>query len=135
MCHPPPPGIIDPSFSDYLATFIDEVGQPKPDARLFLSRNLARDQDLAAYPPTMLARCTTRNGLECKIACASSKVSYVLDTEDLFARSRASRVADAAAQEARAARFRAKVDAMCKAAPAAMEAEAPPALPQAEAAA
>lgn len=28
------------------------------------------------------------NGLECKIACNSSKISYVLDTEDLFFRPR-----------------------------------------------
>jgi paired amphipathic helix protein Sin3a len=28
------------------------------------------------------------NGLECKISCNTSKVSYVLDTEDLFHRRR-----------------------------------------------
>lgn len=130
-CHT---GIVDPSFSEYLATFIDEVGEAKADARLFLGRNLTLDQDLAAYPPSLLARCITRNGLECKIACASSKVSYVLDTEDLFVRARAARSVNAAAQEARAARFRAKVEALCSAVPA-VEAEAPPALPVAEAAA
>lgn len=127
-------GIIDPSFADYLTTFIDEVGQPKADARLFLSRNLAQDQDLASYPPALLARCITRNGLECKIACASSKVSYVLDTEDLFVRAKAVRAADVAAQQARAQRFRFKVEGLCKAVPV-VEAEAPPALPQAETAA
>lgn len=117
------PGILDPSFAEYLSQFIDQVGAPKQDARLFLHRNLPSVQGghdtLTTYPPTLLTRCLTRNGLECKIACASSKVSYVLDTEDLFFRAKAPHTPNEALREARAARFREKVESLCRAIPAA----------------
>ena len=37
--------------------------------------------------------CILRNGLELKVSCASSKVSYVLETEDVFFRPRSRRKA------------------------------------------
>ncbi len=112
-------GILDPSFAEYLVQFIDHVGQPKQDARLFLHRNLPSmdDTTLNTYPPTLLAKSLVRNGLECKIACASSKVSYVLDTEDLFFRAKAPHTPNEPLKNTRAARFREKVDALCKAVP------------------
>ena len=40
-----------------------------------------------------LTGCILRNGLEHKVSCSTSKVSYVLDTEDIFFRPKSSRSA------------------------------------------
>ena len=48
---------------------------------VFLKRSARR-------PEADAGRVTVRNGLECKLNCANSKVSYVLDTEDVFVRRR-----------------------------------------------
>lgn len=60
--------------------------QPQP---LFLRRNLpltARSGRTDDALPAALQKVHILNGLECKISCSTSKVSYVLDTEDVLCR-------------------------------------------------
>ncbi|KAK9814633.1 hypothetical protein WJX72_009077 [[Myrmecia] bisecta] len=110
-----PPGVLDPGFADYLKQFTDS---PAADTiedssgkrrQPFLVRSLpsARggaldDQVVAAMKGTEVA-----NGLECKIQTVSSKVSYVLDTEDIFRRFKRGKRSgpSAAAKQARTNRF------------------------------
>jgi paired amphipathic helix protein Sin3a len=108
-----PAGILEPSFALYLRNFTEHSApQPDPAAKLFLLRNFPDGQaaDPGAMPPAAGVELT--NGLECKIATATSKVSYVLDTEDVFRRHRRQQGAqaspDAAAQ--RVGKFRGWVD-------------------------
>ncbi|KIY92733.1 hypothetical protein MNEG_15230, partial [Monoraphidium neglectum] len=89
------PGGLDPAFGDYMGAF---MGAPAPagpaagrEGRVLLPRLARRagggggDAALAAA----LGGVAVANGLECKISCSSSKVSYVLDTEDVMWRHRA----------------------------------------------
>lgn len=76
-------GMIEPSFSDYLRKFMQEPAPEGPKG-VFLQRN-ARLSPVRAYPEA-LRKVTFYNGLECKLNCASSKVAYVLDTEDVLFR-------------------------------------------------
>ena len=59
-----------------------DKGSDKDDKSAEEKAELAREAALSAA----LAQFTVRNGLECKVACATSKVSYVLDTEDVLFR-------------------------------------------------
>lgn len=75
MCRPSPAGILEPSFASYLRSFTEQSApQPDPAAKLFLLRNFSGGQpaDPAAAPPADGVELT--NGLECKIATATSKV-------------------------------------------------------------
>jgi len=79
-------GALDPRFAAYLAQFLSTArpagcapgplgAAGSPVRRLFLARSL--------QPPLPRSlRCA--NGLECKLSCATSKVSYVLDTADFL---------------------------------------------------
>jgi hypothetical protein len=68
-------GILEPSFASYLRNFTEHSApQPDPAAKLFLLRNFVDGQaaDPGAMPPAAGVELT--NGLECKIATATSKV-------------------------------------------------------------
>nr|GMD16980.1 paired amphipathic helix protein Sin3-like 3 isoform X1 [Ipomoea batatas] len=77
--------VMDPNFAAYLSNDLllcapEQKGIPG----VFLKRNRqkygSRDETSAALEA--IAGFKVLNGLECKIACKSLKVSYVLDTED-----------------------------------------------------
>lgn len=78
---------MDPNFAAYLHNdFLSIVPDKKEKPGIFLKRNKykcpSRDECQALEGFQVL------NGLECKIACNSSKVSYVLDTEDYLFQTR-----------------------------------------------
>ncbi|XP_022727045.1 paired amphipathic helix protein Sin3-like 4 isoform X2 [Durio zibethinus] len=81
---------IDPNFAAYLHNdFLSVVPEEKEKPGIFLKRNIRKcgggDELSSTCQATGLK---VVNGLECKIACNSSKVSYVLDTEDFLFRVR-----------------------------------------------
>ncbi|PPR88925.1 hypothetical protein GOBAR_AA31762 [Gossypium barbadense] len=80
---------MDPNFAAYLHNdFLSVVPKEKEKPGIFLKRNVRK----CAGGDELSSTCRTTeglkvvNGLECKIACNSSKVSYVLDTEDFLFR-------------------------------------------------
>ncbi|XP_022151191.1 paired amphipathic helix protein Sin3-like 4 isoform X1 [Momordica charantia] len=80
---------MDPIFSSYLHNdFFSVLPEKKVKSGIFLKRNKRKyacgDENSAACHA--LEGLKIVNGLECKIACNSSKVSYVLDTEDFLFR-------------------------------------------------
>lgn len=89
-------GMVEADFSDYLKTFM-QTPAPEGTKGVFLKRN-AKLSPARAYPEA-LSKVTFYNGLECKLNCSSSKVSYVLDTEDVLFRPH-KRSAGAAAKKA-----------------------------------
>ena len=112
-------GMLEARFADYLRGFLQTAApkgahkRPPPpppggssdeeepqQRQVFLARSVA--------PPGAVS-CV--NGLECKVSCATSKVSYVLDTEDVLRvrRPGAQRSADAA-RAASVSRFHAWLD-------------------------
>ncbi|XP_061973574.1 paired amphipathic helix protein Sin3-like 4 [Populus nigra] len=82
---------MDPNFASYLLNdFLPVVPDKKEKPGIFLKRNKRRNANSDECQAMEGFR--VFNGLECKIACNSSKVSYVLDTEDfLFRTGRKSR--------------------------------------------
>uniref|UniRef100_M4CID4 Histone deacetylase interacting domain-containing protein n=1 Tax=Brassica campestris TaxID=3711 RepID=M4CID4_BRACM len=76
---------MDPTFTAYLQNkFLSSQAKVKENPRIYLNRNKRKNGDDDEL-------CTTDgvkiiNGLECKITCSSSKVSYVFDTEDVLHR-------------------------------------------------
>lgn len=80
---------MDPKFAAYLSNELLSVIPQKENPGVFLTRNKrkygVRDE---TFTSEAMEGLKTFNGLECKIACSSSKVSYVLDTEDFLIRSR-----------------------------------------------
>eukprot|EP00236_Picocystis_salinarum_P001248 CAMPEP_0183833256 /NCGR_PEP_ID=MMETSP0807_2-20130328/5948_1 /TAXON_ID=88271 /ORGANISM="Picocystis salinarum, Strain CCMP1897" /LENGTH=1064 /DNA_ID=CAMNT_0026079157 /DNA_START=49 /DNA_END=3243 /DNA_ORIENTATION=+ len=84
---------MDAGFAEYLRTFLESTagftsavsadGQSRPFLRRNMPLDCGREPEEDSYSKYM-SGAVISNGLECKIACASSKVSYVLDTEDLF---------------------------------------------------
>ena len=103
-----PSGIMEAQFHDYLEGFlqsaVEEEGEEDIAAKPWLDRSerppvyLARSKAVAGLDDsaggavvvsgdsTRMGDVSVFNSLECKIACANSKVSYVLDTEDIFHR-------------------------------------------------
>ncbi|XP_057948540.1 paired amphipathic helix protein Sin3-like 4 isoform X2 [Malania oleifera] len=82
---------VDPNFAAYLHNdFLAVVPNRKEKSGIFLRRNKRKYTRGDEYSTTCLAMEGLKvvNGLECKIACNSSKVSYVLDTEDFLFRIR-----------------------------------------------
>lgn len=104
------PAGLDPVFGDYMRTFMGSPAGSAADGqegRVFLQRQ-ARRAGVAAGGGgggaggeealmRLLGDVCVANGLECKISCASSKVSYVLDTEDVMWRPGARKFAAAGA--------------------------------------
>ncbi|KAL6969502.1 hypothetical protein U1Q18_029214 [Sarracenia purpurea var. burkii] len=84
---------IDPSFAAYLHTDFLSFVPDKKKPGIFLRRNKYRYESENEFSATSqaLEGLHVVNGLECKIACNSSKVSYVLDTEDFLFRPRRKR--------------------------------------------
>ncbi|XP_047320078.1 paired amphipathic helix protein Sin3-like 4 [Impatiens glandulifera] len=80
---------MDTSFAAYLQNdFLSLVPKRTDESNIFLRRNKRKNEpgnELSTSDVTMegVQIC---NGLECKISCSSSKMSYVLDTEDLLFR-------------------------------------------------
>ncbi|XAR71204.1 hypothetical protein NMG60_11028366 [Bertholletia excelsa] len=80
---------VDPNFMNYLHNdFLPVVSRKKEPLGIFLQRNKRRHSDLDESSAICKVMEGTHvvNGLECKMACSSSKISYVLDTEDFFYR-------------------------------------------------
>ncbi|KAK7266241.1 hypothetical protein RIF29_18883 [Crotalaria pallida] len=85
---------IDPNFSFYLHNDFLSVSPGKKEPQgIILQRNKRRYGDLDELSAICSAMEGVKviNGLECKIACSSSKISYVLDTQDFFFRPRRKR--------------------------------------------
>ncbi|XP_077222252.1 paired amphipathic helix protein Sin3-like 4 [Tasmannia lanceolata] len=80
---------VDPNFAAYLHNeFLSVVPDRKEVHGIFLGRNKRKfscDDEFSAIRKVMEGALVL-NGLECKISCNSSKVSYVLDTEDFLFR-------------------------------------------------
>ncbi|PIN14518.1 Histone deacetylase complex, SIN3 component [Handroanthus impetiginosus] len=80
---------VDPNFASYLHNdYLSVVHGKKESSALMLKRNLRKYANLDES--TRLSMATENvlimNGLECKMAATSLKISYVLDTEDYFIR-------------------------------------------------
>ncbi|XP_061360798.1 paired amphipathic helix protein Sin3-like 4 isoform X1 [Gastrolobium bilobum] len=83
---------VDPNFSAYLHNdFLSIVPDNKEKSGIFLKRNKRRYVCGDEFSSKTIEGLQVINGLECKIACCSSKVSYVLDTEDFLFRMRRKR--------------------------------------------
>ncbi|CAM6050285.1 unnamed protein product [Sphagnum compactum] len=85
-----PANSLEWSFQNYLDDFLLSVPPAKSKHAVFLIRNKKKfahqeDSDEAA-DWTVMENASVVNGLEYKISCKTYKVSYVLDTEDLFVR-------------------------------------------------
>ncbi|CAK9308573.1 unnamed protein product [Citrullus colocynthis] len=85
---------LDPNFSAYLHNdFLSIPPDDKEQPGIYLQRNKCKH----GCSDEMSAGCEAMeglkvvNGLECKITCNSSKVSYVLDTEDYLFRTKGRR--------------------------------------------
>eukprot|EP00252_Welwitschia_mirabilis_P014433 TRINITY_DN3170_c0_g1_i2.p1 TRINITY_DN3170_c0_g1~~TRINITY_DN3170_c0_g1_i2.p1 ORF type:complete len:1323 (+),score=353.10 TRINITY_DN3170_c0_g1_i2:643-4611(+) len=80
---------MDPSFSNYLNNnFLSSVPDKNKTCNVFLQRNKRKYTCDDDYTSTCKAMKDVQvvNGLEYKITCTTSKVSYVLDTEDFLFR-------------------------------------------------
>ncbi|KAL9246447.1 hypothetical protein vseg_019981 [Gypsophila vaccaria] len=86
--------VMDPIFSTYLQNdFLSVVPEKKEKPGVFMRRNkrkYASGDEISGVSEAMEGL-QVINGLECKISCTSSKVSYVLDTEDFLYRRRRKR--------------------------------------------
>ncbi|CAN4116256.1 unnamed protein product [Withania somnifera] len=80
---------MDPNFAAYLSNELLSAIPQKENSGVFLTRNKrkygVRDE---IFTSEAMEGLQIFNGLECKITCSSSKVSYVLDTEDFLVHSR-----------------------------------------------
>ncbi|KAI4366653.1 hypothetical protein MLD38_022501 [Melastoma candidum] len=82
---------IDPNFTSYLHDDLLSISPGKRQLTdVYLKRNKPKhvDEEDDSLVCKALDSVHVVNGLECKIACSSSKISYVLDTEDLLFRRR-----------------------------------------------
>ncbi|WIA19087.1 hypothetical protein OEZ85_003737 [Tetradesmus obliquus] len=145
---------LDVSFQEYIKSLMASPAGVSSKDRVFLLRSSkhgsrsSRAEDAAGDGGRLLQvlqGVAVANGLECKISCQNSKVSYVLDTEDVMYRQHSSRRQQRQkpkAADGRAPKWQKWLEARCAAMGAAAEAaqaaaaEAPPAAaaPPAEAA-
>ncbi|EFJ52116.1 hypothetical protein VOLCADRAFT_120353 [Volvox carteri f. nagariensis] len=75
--------------TDYIKSYVSTPTPcPPTECQLYLKRNLSQRarQGPDAELVEVLRSVAIFNGLECKISCTTSKVSYVLDTEDVMCR-------------------------------------------------
>ncbi|KAL6627568.1 hypothetical protein ACP70R_031294 [Stipagrostis hirtigluma subsp. patula] len=82
---------IDPNFSSYLFNeYLSSMSDKKLSEGVFLGRNKRKHSNNDEPSDSLKAMDGIKvvNGLECKISCKTSKVSYVLDTEDFLFRLR-----------------------------------------------
>ncbi|BFG26777.1 hypothetical protein CerSpe_130510 [Prunus speciosa] len=85
---------MEPNFASYLHNdFLPVFPGKKEPHGITLQRNKRKyaGQDESSAFCRAMEDVQLVNGLECKIACNSSKISYVLDTEDYFFRMRRKR--------------------------------------------
>ncbi|KAL9226585.1 hypothetical protein vseg_002380 [Gypsophila vaccaria] len=85
---------IEPNFAAYLFNdFLSIISSKKEPRGIMLKRNKNKYTGLDEYLASLKAMEGVRlsNGLECKVTCSSSKISYVLDTEDFFFRAKRER--------------------------------------------
>ncbi|GFZ00105.1 SIN3-like 4 [Actinidia rufa] len=85
---------MDPNFSAYLHNnFLSIVPDKMEKSGIFLKRNKCKNEIGDEFSATCQAMEGLQlvNGLECKITSNSSKISYVLDTEDFLFRTRRKR--------------------------------------------
>ncbi|KAK9272549.1 hypothetical protein L1049_002922 [Liquidambar formosana] len=85
---------MEPTFAAYLHNdFLLVLPGKKEPSGIMLQRNKRKYAGLDEFSAACVAMEGVHvvNGLECKIACSSSKISYVLDTEDSFSRTRRKR--------------------------------------------
>ena len=94
-----PAGTMEAQFHEYLEGFLntaaddeDENAAPwqdlsdRPEVYLPRSKVVAGFVDENGEDAGRMGSVSVHNSLECKISCSNSKVSYVLDTEDVFHR-------------------------------------------------
>ncbi|KAM1009524.1 hypothetical protein FF1_044945 [Malus domestica] len=89
---------MEPNFASYLHNeFLPVYPGKKEPHGITLQRNKRKyaGQDESSSFCKAMDGVQLVNGLECKIACNSSKISYVLDTEDYFFRVRRKRTSEA----------------------------------------
>uniref|UniRef100_A0A0E0JD74 Histone deacetylase interacting domain-containing protein n=1 Tax=Oryza punctata TaxID=4537 RepID=A0A0E0JD74_ORYPU len=82
---------IDPNFSSFLFNeYLSSMLDRKLSECVFLERNKRKHSNNDEPSDSLKAMDGVKvaNGLECKISCKTSKVSYVLDTEDFLFRLR-----------------------------------------------
>nr|CAB3476585.1 unnamed protein product [Digitaria exilis] len=82
---------IDPNFSSYLfSEYLCSMSDKKLSEGVYLGRNKRKHSNNDEPSDSLKAMDGIKvvNGLECKISCRTSKVSYVLDTEDFLFRLR-----------------------------------------------
>ncbi|XP_010317097.1 paired amphipathic helix protein Sin3-like 2 isoform X3 [Solanum lycopersicum] len=84
---------VDPNFSGYLHNdYLSVEHGKKESSAVMLKRSVSRNKrkhtnhDVSSALCMVMENIILVNGLECKMASNSSKISYVLDTEDFFYR-------------------------------------------------
>ncbi|KAI3726063.1 hypothetical protein L1987_65860 [Smallanthus sonchifolius] len=84
---------VDPHFSTYLHKDFLSVATAKKQSCIMMQRNKRRftGVDESSILSVAMEGAHVANGLEYKMSCSSSKISYVLDTEDFFYRERRKR--------------------------------------------
>ncbi|CAA0828461.1 Paired amphipathic helix protein Sin3-like 2 [Striga hermonthica] len=79
---------VDPNFTTYLHKEYLSVNNAKVSSSIMLKRNIRKysniEESTALYKA--MENVLIMNGLECKMTTSTSKISYVLDTEDSFVR-------------------------------------------------
>ncbi|CAF2193558.1 unnamed protein product [Brassica rapa] len=82
---------MDQTFASYLHNkFLSSQPNVKENPRIYLNRNKRKNGE---------DQVKISNGLECKITCSSSKVSYVFDTEDVLHRLKRKKVSNQSRQD------------------------------------
>ncbi|KAF3519879.1 hypothetical protein DY000_02063518 [Brassica cretica] len=82
---------MDQTFAAYLHNkFLSSGPNVKENPRIYLNRNKRKNGE---------DQVKISNGLECKITCSSSKVSYVFDTEDVLHRVKRKKVLNQSRQD------------------------------------
>ncbi|GKA74273.1 paired amphipathic helix protein Sin3-like protein 2 isoform X1 [Tanacetum coccineum] len=88
------PVSVDPRFANYIhKDFLSDV-TPRKQSGIMMQRNKRRflGADESSVQSLAMEGAHVLNGLEYKMTCSSSKISYVLDTEDFFFREKRRRV-------------------------------------------
>ncbi|KAI3793967.1 hypothetical protein L1987_36591 [Smallanthus sonchifolius] len=81
---------VDPNFSAYLHNDFLSVVPGIKESGIMLQRNKCQNSDMDES--SAMEGVHVVNGLEYKMSCSSSKISYVLDTEDFFKRRKGRKV-------------------------------------------
>ncbi|XP_022845041.1 paired amphipathic helix protein Sin3-like 2 isoform X1 [Olea europaea var. sylvestris] len=83
------PVSVDPDFADYFYNdYLSVTNGRKESSSVMLKRNMRKYANMDEPSALCLAmgNIQMNNGLECKTSATTSKISYVLDTEDSFIR-------------------------------------------------